>query len=72
MEGFLTILKDFKNDLSITFPELTHALDDVSDACVYEHCLSIIPFFFSLIILYEKESLFDEDRYFYPILIFLY
>jgi len=65
MEGFLTILKDFKNDLSITFPELTHALDDVSDACVYEHCLSIIPSFF-FDILYEKESLFDEDRYFLP------
>lgn len=65
MEGFLTILKDFKHDLSLTFPELTNKLNDLSDALIYEHCCKVIPHFF-FDILYEKESLFDEERFFMP------
>lgn len=65
MDGFLAILKDFKHDLSLTFPELVTRLNDLPDALAYEHCCKVIPnFFFD--ILYEKESLFDEERFFMP------
>ncbi|ADX05846.1 hypothetical protein 162322344 [Organic Lake phycodnavirus 1] len=65
MEGFLTIVNDLKNDLRITFPELTETLNDLSDNIVYDHCVSAIPPLF-LDILYEKEELFDEPRYLLP------
>ena len=40
MEGFITIYKDLKNDLIITFPELESKLNDLSDVEVYHHCLT--------------------------------
>ena len=65
MEGFITIYKDLKNDLIITFPELESKLNDLSDVEVYHHCLTHYPTHF-FEILYEKESLFDEEIYLLP------
>ena len=65
MEGFIVIFKDLKNDLILTFPELTDTLNDLSDNVVYEHCLKHYPTYF-FDILYEKESLFDAEMYLLP------
>ena len=65
MDGFLTIYKDLKNDLQITFPELKSKLNDLCDNDVYQHCLSTYPgHFFD--ILYEKDSLFENELFLLP------
>ena len=65
MDGFLTIFNDLKNDLIITFPELTTKLNDLSDVEVYQHCLTTYPSYF-FDILYEKDTLFDEEIFLLP------
>ena len=60
MDGFLTIFNDFKKDLIITFPEYESRLNDLSDSEVYTHCLTLFPSHF-FDILYEKDTLFDDD-----------
>ena len=65
MDGFLTIYKDLKNDLMVTFPELKVKLNDLSDNEVYQHCLTNYPSHF-FDILYEKDSLFDSEMCLLP------
>jgi len=65
MDGFLTIYKDLKNDLIITFPELKSKLNDLSDNIVYQHCLTMYPSHF-FDILYEKDSLFEDEVFLLP------
>ena len=65
MEGFITIYKDLKNDLTITFPELENKLNELLDIEVYQHCLTHYPTYF-FEILYEKESLFEQEIYLLP------
>jgi len=65
MEKFAVIVKDFINDLNITFPELKDSFQDVSLNVIHNHCLEVYPnHFFD--ILYEREQLFDEQLYLLP------
>jgi hypothetical protein len=67
-ENFKTIINDFTNDLSITFPEYTYLWDkwrtpDISDedlAEIFNFCVKAYPErFFD--ILYQKEEIFNEN-----------
>jgi hypothetical protein len=67
---FFKIMKDFLNDLLITFPEYEKNIteeenlilsDDVSNNKLYLYCCDIYPArFFD--ILYKNEEMFDDDR----------
>ena len=74
---FYKVIKDFVKDIVITYPEikLNNDLQTIHDApedgpkesfdLIFEYMLKIIPgFFFD--ILYEKETLFDDSRFFLP------
>jgi len=66
--NFVTVINDFANDLSTTFPEYTNKLSNLTDEIegssrdeLYKHCMSVYPErFFD--ILYQNADIFSDKQ----------